>query len=372
MAFEDPIPRPSAPRVSGTGTGGGWYFGKNLGDIWKWLTGGPQLPAEPDWDALSKKADEEAAAKLAPVYKKISDIEGMAKDIPSFEEWAASQGITLNTWDTETAGMQGLIDQLGAGPTQENYDFANEQSAQMLGFESNEAAQALMAQLAGEVAGDPYAQQGLSDEEMAMRAKANQQMLREMEARQKRLVENSYADTGSTIRMMQTADESLRMINNEQIQQQALLIKEDGDRAIAQYNAKKETYQRMLENREITSAQYIEALQQGQTAALQGYAQKINALYQENQSYFQQYAADLQALTTSIDAMFKAAQLELGVTQAELDMSSEFFDKYLAPYHEQLNRLLMEQELAPDWMGILGIIASFAATVVAAKITAGA
>ena len=68
-------------------------------------------------------------------------------------------------------------------------------------------------------------------------------------------------------------------------------------------------------------------------------------------------------MVTSIDAMYKAAQLEMGVTQQEIDMSSEFYSQSLQPYLDDLNIALAEQELnaGPNWLGILGGSALIAA-----------
>ncbi len=295
-----------------------------------------------DYEGALDTSTTDAEKRLAPIYEKIDTIEGMAGDIESWDEWVARTGTQLNEWDTQVGAMGDIADRAAAGPTEEDYNAAFGQSARMLGYGSEEEMNAAMNAMRDAEQGDMA---GMGDVEMQVRQRANQAMLREMEARETRMVENTFSDTGSTIRMLQSADEATSKINNVQLQQAAALINEDAERAFAQLQVQKQQWQQELQVKTITVSQYMENLQTGMDIALQGYAQQIEGLWRENQQYLQQFTADRDALVASIDAMYNAAVLELGAAQAEIDMMAELYAAQVQPELDALTRRLAEQEL---------------------------
>jgi hypothetical protein len=186
---------------------------------------------------------------------------------------------------------------------------------------------------------------GMSEEEMRLRQRQNQSNIRMAEQRAQRLVQDSLGDTGSTARMLQTADEATMQINNMQLQQDAALAQEDFERQLAQFESTKQMWGQMVQTRQMGTQQYIQNMQQSMGMAMQGYAQQINALLAENQQYLQQYEADYNAMVGQINAMYQAATLELGATQAEIDMASELYSQEVQPYLDSLNTQLIQAEL---------------------------
>jgi hypothetical protein len=263
--------------------------------------------------------------------------------------------------------MQDLIDRLSSGPTDEDDDNAFEHAARMMGLSAEEAHSLLgnmTKKMAGYVEGmteEELAEsnvldnfQGMSEEEMALRRRQNQSNLRIAEERARRMVQDTFADSGSTARMLQSADQATMQINNMQIQQDAALAQEDFERSLAEFQSMKAAQQTMIETNQVGTAQYIQSLQQGMSYALQGYAQKVTAMLQENQQYFMQYNADLNALTAQIDTLYRAANLELGVTQAEVDLANELYTASVQPYLDSLNAQALEDEMGFDWGTFLG------------------
>ena len=341
-------------------------FGDRVKDFLGWGNGSPS-PGDPgteEWyEEQMEEAEAEAAERTQGIKDKITDIEGRVEEIPSFEEWMAEQDVSLNdiTGSDEYAGLTGLIDQLQAGPTEEDYDAGYENAARLMGL-SPEEAQMLIGNLSKKMAGyeegmteeeladagilDQFA--GMSPEERALRERQNQSNLRMAEQRATRMVQDSLADTGSTARMLQTADAATTQINNMQLQQDASLAQEQFERQIAEFSANKETWAQMVQTNQMGVQQYIENMQQSMGMAVQGYATQINALFQENQQYLQQYETERDTMLSQINALYNAAQLELGVTQAEIDMMSELHASKVQPRLDALNDQLIQDEMGPD------------------------
>lgn len=310
------------------------------------------MPAAPDYEAEMEDAEARSAERMEGIYDQIDTIGGMAEDIPSFTEWMEQQGTELNDISAETEGMQDLIDRLSAGPTDEDYDAAYANAARMMGLDPAEA-ETILGDLTRQMAEGVEGQAGMTEEEMALRRRENQSNMRIAEERARRLVQDTFADSGSTARMMQTADQATMQINNMQIQQDAALAQEDFERSVAQFQSVKAAQQSMLETNQIGVTQYIQNLQQGMGMAIQGYAQKVNAMLAENQQYLQQYTADRDAVLAQIDTLYKAANLELGAVQAELDLTESYYNQNVQPYLDQLNAQLIEDEMGTDWGQVL-------------------
>lgn len=364
---------------------GEWYEGWGVGDesgAYQGFLGtggegtGPMgTPSERAVDAKTgeyeeymETAREDSEEAMQPIKDKIAAMEKAAGDIPTFEEWMQDQGYALNDvqGSDAMAGLEALTEQLAAGPSDEDYDAAYANAARLMGL-SPEEAQMLLGNLTKQMAGfeegmteeelreagvlDRFA--GMSAEEETLRRRQNQSNIRQMEQRAQRLVQDSLADTGSTARMLQTADEATMQINNAQIQQDAMLAQEQFERQFAQFESQKQTWQQMVQTNQMGTQQYIQNMQQSMGMAMQGYAQQINALFQENQQYLQQYEADRNTLVAQVDAMYKAATLELGVAQAEIDMMESLYNAQVLPELTALQNQLAAEEMETDWWGVL-------------------
>ena len=275
------------------------------------------VPGTEEWFAEKQRiADEEAAGRLAPIYDKIDTISGMAGDIQSFDEWAAEQGVALQDWGAQTDEMGAIADRAAAGPTAADQDAAFGYSARMLGYGSE-------AEMNAEMEAQRLATRddmtGIGDVEMQTRQRANQAMLREMEARQTRMVENTFADSGSTIRMLQAADEAASSINNVQLQQADALAIENYARRDAQLQTQKQQWQQQLQVKTISVQQYMQNLQQGMQIGLQGYAQEIEAIWKQNQQYLQTYKADHDAFVAIHGGMMEGLAGTLATVRKRIE-----------------------------------------------------
>lgn len=291
----------------------------------------------------------------------------MSEDLPTFTEWLAEQGIELGDTEGVQAGLEGLIDQLEAGPTDEDYDAAMAHAARLMGL-SREEAESIMGDLTNQMTEGIAGVEGMSPEEEALRRRQNQSNIRMAEQRAQRLVQDSLADTGSTARMLQTADEATMQINNMQLQQDAMLAQEQFERQFAQFESQKQTWQTMLQTNQIGSQQYIQNMQNSMGIAIQGYATQIDAIMAQNETYLNQYGADFQALQTQVENLYTAAQVQMGVDQAAIDAMTSLYESAIAPFMDSIEAMIASGELeAFDWAGFLSSVTDVAGIAIGAS-----
>lgn len=308
-----------------------------------------------DYEGARDEAEEEAADMytVRDPAAWIDEMVEMATSIPNVFEWLSQQGIDLNDLSGEYAGMQDLINQLAAGPTDEDRDAAYEHAARLMGLSADEAYE-MIGNLTRAIAGGQEGAEGMSAEEQALRERQNQANIREMEARARRMVENSMADTGSTARMLAVSDEAIRAINNAQIQQDVALAQEEAERKMAQWQSQMQAQAQMVATNEAGFAQYISLMQDGLSRAIEGYSSKISAMLAENEQYFRAYGQELARVETAIDGLYKAVQAQLGVNQAYLDAVDQLYAARVQPILDQAQAFLTGQEIEAGSQGFLG------------------
>lgn len=327
------------------------------------------------YDTYGIEIDPETGERITKTASEMSaEAQALSEGLPSFTEWLAEQGIELGDISGQLSGLDALTQQLAAGPTDEDYDNAYANAARLMGLDPAEAdliMGALSKQLAGYEEGmteeelmesgvlDNFS--GMSEEEMRLRQRQNQANIRMAEQRAQRLVQDSLADTGSTARMLQTADEATMQINNMQLQQDASLAQEDFERQLAQFESQKQVWGQMLETRQIGVQQYMQNMQQSMGMAMQGYSQQIDAILGENQQYLQQYGADFNALQTQVQNLYAAANLQLGIDQAAIDAMTDLYNQAVDPILDQVEALMLADELdftLEDFISLSADIAS--------------
>lgn len=341
-----------------------------LGDWWDrvtpWDTVNEQKEWEEQWDEMFGNLD--LAALLEAAQGQAGDLFGVADptqyiegavglqdQYQAIQEWLAANGLTMNDIGGETEGMQALIDALAAGPDQQQ---GREYAASTIGLSADELG-AMLNELTTSLAGGVNEAEGFTPEELALRERKNRANLRDAEARAKRLVENSFADTGSTVRMLAQADEATRQISNLQLQQDVQLAQEDFERAMAQFNSQKEMWVQMVQANQMGYADYMDRANEGMGIALQGYMSKINALLAENQQYLQMHQQDQALIAQQIEDLYNAANIQLGVNQAYIDAITQLYAQSLQPFLDQIQIWLLQEDMAPEGLfafltGMLG------------------
>lgn len=338
---------------SNTETGTGREALKNFwNDITPWDTVYERQEMEDllsgfDFEGAMSDAQDQASQMYGSTGQTAGEWGAQAADlndqITGITEWMADQGLTMNDIAGETAGMQAIIDQLAAGPSAEDQDASFEYAARLMGMDADQVND-MIGNLSQQLSQGVNAAEGMSDQERALRERQNQANLREMESRAQRMVQNSLADTGSTVRMLASADEATRQINNVQLQQDAALAQEDFERKMAQFQSLQTQWGQMVQTNAMGSQQYLDQIQQGMSMAIEGYATKIDALLAENQQYFQMHQADMGAIQQQIDNLYKTANLQMGIDQAILDATDQLYAQNVQPYLDEVNMYLIAQE----------------------------
>lgn len=327
-----------------------------------------------DFESVYKQAMRDAGSAYGvtfdedgnPVFKSpqgyVDQANELNDSIQTFTEWAAENGIDLNDIGLETDAMQGLIDALAGGPSAEDQEAAWAHAARAMGMTTEEL-DAQLDSLREAMTADPSGM-GMSPEERRLRERQNQANLREMEERAQRMVQNSMAETGSTVRMLSTADEATRSISNMQLQQDAALAQEEFERGLAIQQSRSQQYFQMVQANQMGYGQYIDNLQQGMSLAIEGYAQKIDALLQENEQYFSQYDRDLDAINSQIQNLYTAANTQLGINEGFIQSVDQLYQQRLGLIMDSIKAQLTAMDLTdPEILETMATIIDMASDV---------
>lgn len=249
----------------------------------------------------------------------------VANDFQSFSDWLNNQGMSINDF---MVPQNDILQQL------QNPDdtAALQREAQAMGFNTPEELASAKQQMYQAMLNP----QGLGDQ-YALRQRQNQANVADAERRAQRLVENSMANTGSTVRMLATADEASRSISNYQMAQDAQLAQDDFEARAAQVQQNSQMYMQMVQTGQMSYSDYMDRQQQGLTAALAGYASQM-------QQYLGAYGADHQAMVDQFQALTNMATLQLGIDQATLDATQQLYDQQVQPILDKVNALLASSE----------------------------
>ena len=273
-----------------------------------------------------------------------------AKEIgfPSVDEWMTQQDYDF--YDPmardETGGfvdptmqqLQALIDDFTTGPSAMDINQATSYAEQIMGLDPGTYASTVggYRQTAEQAIGDF---QGLTDEERAVRERANRNELRGMEERATRMLDNIQASTGSVSRAYAAADQALSQINDVQIQQELSIYSDEYMRKNQESDKAMQRYQLAVQNGQMAHSEYLNLLQQSKSMAFQGYAMQVNTMMQQNQQYLQEYSADLMAIEGNINNIYKAIQMEIGIDDKIMNDIERAYQMEMAP-------LLTEMDLA--------------------------
>lgn len=262
----------------------------------------------------------------------------------SFSDWMAEHGYGELDLGADQEGMQALIDQLANPDTEEGFSH----SARMLGFASDEEAQAALESFRLAMEGGAEGQAGISPEDMALRERMNQANMREMEARSKRLVQNSFANTGSFVRMLAASDEAARGLSLAQFRQDEGLAREQVERQMTQWNEQASMYTRMVETRQMSYSQFMQMKTQSISAAIEGYSSKISSMIAENAQYLQQHGGDMAILEANANRMFAMAHFQEGLTLDIYKTTKDLYAQKVQQYIDRINMLTATGMLDPN------------------------
>ncbi|KKL47138.1 hypothetical protein LCGC14_2338550 [marine sediment metagenome] len=308
---------------------------------------------------------EGAVAEAGDIYgdtgQTASDWLTQAGEVPqgqSFEDWAAANSIQLNDIGAGREGLETLMGQL------QNPDFAGAEdfSARMLGYTDAEAAQTAMASML-ETMKQPASQfEGFSPEDRALRERQNRVGLRDIEARETRMLQNVMGNTGSMVQMLQASDESTRRISLVQLGQEVSLNDEEFARKMAEHSQAIQAYDfqagASIEGFNTFMSTRTASLQ----AAVQAYNVNLNSMLAENAQYLATHQGDMAILEQNATRMNNMALMQLGLDQASLDAAQKLYDSEVQPYIDQINLLLTTEGMqgTTGWAKLMELYATIA------------
>ena len=276
----------------------------------------------------------------------------------SFEDWAADNNIQLNDIGAGREGLETLTGQL------QNPDFAGAEdfSARMLGYTDATAAQTAMASMLETMKQSVGQFEGFSPEDRALRERQNRVGLRDIEARETRMLQNVMGNTGSMVQMLQASDESTRRISLVQLGQEVSLNEEEYARQVAQQNQAIQAYDFQagagIEGFNTFMSTRTASLQ----AAVQAYNVNLNSMLAENAQYLATHQGDMAILEQNATRMNNMALMQLGLDQASLDAAQKLYDSEVQPYIDQINALLFTEEMqgTTGWAKLMELYATIA------------
>jgi hypothetical protein len=298
--------------------------------------------------------------EAAPAVSDYED-EMAAKEKELEEKYGAWTASLQNVLDTEMpsapdlsgfyTGMEGLIQQLSAGPGQWSNE-ALQQAAISMGYQDitnpDGSVTTAWQQLQGDLANMRNAttedMPGLSDEERTRMQQSAEYAKQGMEEQAQRQLETIMGSRGG-MGALAAADEYRRQIADVNLQNALAIDQADYARKVMEIERNDNKYAMMIQSGQASARDYLQMRQQGVMGALQGYMQEASLKMQE-------YGGQLQAVTTHADLIYKAAMLEIGADESIMNQLSEYWEQMIAPELLQMQRdqLAAEEKAQGDKM----------------------
>jgi hypothetical protein len=225
----------------------------------------------------------------------------------------------IDLLDTEAyASIQDLIN-IWNDPnrTQADKEAAIASFEQEMGYQPGWFAEQ-MRSMYGELGGGIMGQEGLTEEYKDAYRRETQLELQGMRSDYTRMIEAMSAQ-GRNVAGFLKMDEIVNELSTFEMKRSVEMLNTDLAMKQAEYDALKDRYQQLFEMKQISSTEYVEALQQNRLNALTGYAQEISTIVQQNQLTLQAYTADLQATQLHAEIVYKGIMADIGVSQAMME-----------------------------------------------------
>jgi len=236
------------------------------------------------------------------------------------------------------SGIQDLID-LWNDPnrTQADKDAAIASFEQEMGQQPGWFAQQ-MASMYNQQAGGIMGQQGLNQEYRDAFNRETQLELQGLQENYKMMIESMGAE-GRSVAGFTKLDEISRGLSSFESQRDVTLLNTDLAMKQAEYDALVDRYSKLFEMKQISAAEYTNALQQNRINALTGYAQQISTISQQNQTEIQMYQAHA-------EVVYKGILADMQVSEGMMNQMQDYYEMYMAPYYAELERWSLEQQVA--------------------------
>ena len=120
-----------------------------------------------------------------------------------------------------------------------------------------------------------------------------------------RQVENMYSQTGSYMRALQMSDEAARSIRDSRLQGEVMMMNQDFERKLMQFEAKKDQFFPLFQEGQASAQDFLANASRMMQLEVQAYTQAVGMMQLE-------YENEVGALQQSIENITKAAMLSIG------------------------------------------------------------
>jgi hypothetical protein len=243
------------------------------------------------------------------------------------------------------AGIQDMID-LWNDPnrTQADKDAAIASFEQEMGQPPGWFAEQMNA-MYGQMGEGIMGQRGLTDEYQDAYRRETQLELQDMRNDYTRMIEAMSAQ-GRDVAGFMKMDEIVNELSSFEMKRHVEMLNMDLAMKQAEYDALKDRYQQLFDNKQISAAEFQAALNQNRVNALTGYAQEISTIVQQNQLTLEAYSADLQAVQLHAEIVYKSILADMQVSESMMNEMQSRYEMYMAPYYAELEKWSIEQQIS--------------------------
>jgi hypothetical protein len=153
-----------------------------------------------------------------------------------------------------------------------------------------------------------------------------------------RQVENMYSQTGSYMRALQSADESAAEIRDSRLKGEVLLMNQDFERKLTQFEQKKDQFFPMFQEGRASAEDFLANASRMMELEVVSYTQAVKMMQME-------YENEVDALQSSIDNITKAAVLSIGFDEHAYNTWVSEYATNVQPVLDQFQTWLSEQQL---------------------------
>ena len=243
------------------------------------------------------------------------------------------------------AGIQSLID-LWNDP---NTPFADRQAAldqfaSEMGMTADEVSNMLGGML-GQANQGVQAQQGLTPEYTDAYNRETALELQQQQNNYMQMLEAMSAG-GRNVAGFRAMDEVARSMSTFQLQRDVTRMNLDMATKQSEYDALMGRWDQLYKQKEMTTQELVDNIQENRMNALTGYAQEISVLVQQNQLTLQAYQSDLAATQLHAETVYKGIMADMGVSESMMSQMQDEYEMYMAPYYAELDRYAIEAQIA--------------------------
>ena len=248
------------------------------------------------------------------------------------------------------AGLQSLID-LWNDP---NTPFADRQAAldqfaSEMGMTADEVSNMLGGML-GQANQGVQAQQGLTPEYTDAYNRETALELQQQQNNYMQMLEAMSAG-GRNVAGFRAMDEVARSMSTFQLQRDVTRMNLDMATKQSEYDALMGRWDQLYKQKEMTTQELVDNIQENRMNALTGYAQEISVLVQQNQLTLQAYQADLAATQLHAEIVYKGIMADMGVSESMMSQMQDEYEMYMAPYYAELDRYAIEAQIKAQKQG---------------------